>query len=107
MTEKTDILIRTTKDSIKKEFEKPYIQYHFCSVLGIIKENRYIFTASKIMFSDGKDVFAEGMVDHLIFEDNGDIKVAYMLLKEVSYPEPSADDINQRVKLKTKAKPKR
>jgi len=78
-----DILIRAKRERVEHKFEdKVPSNTVYCYWTGIHPKN--IETGDKVMFTDGKTVYAEGVIlgvddfDGLMFEP----------LKRVSYPQP-------------------
>src|SRR4030043_1127634 len=105
----TDILIRSTREKIEHKFEDKVQKGHYCfwTMLRPPKQTLYAgsekdIDGKKIMFTDGKNVFAEGTILEVIptksiskfnknTEDVTPGEIRFTPLKRVNYPQPKKE----------------
>jgi len=102
----TDVLIRTTREKIEHKFADKVgkDEYCFWTMLRPPKQTLWLgseknIDGNKIMFTDGKNVFAEGTIIEVIptkssgkfnrnTEDVTKGEIRFTPLKRVNYPQP-------------------
>lgn len=83
MSQLDNVLIRAKRENVEHKFEdKVPEDTEYCYWTGV--KPRKISPNSKVMFTDGKNVYAEGKILH-VDEEEG---LQFEPLKRVSYPQP-------------------